>query len=165
MDSRAGGFTLIELVLVIALIGLLAALALPRFAALRTEAHRGHVAAVAGGFKSGVALVRTRYLSRGLSGAVDNLPGFGAGDVDVNTAGYPTDTSGANTITGAGNCLRVWNGILSGPPSISTAASPPTEYRATRSGQTCIYTYLRDSSAARSFRYNALTGLVTVTNP
>jgi prepilin-type N-terminal cleavage/methylation domain-containing protein len=165
MGRSSRGFTVIELVVVITLIGLLAAVGLPRLASLRTEAHRASVGGTAGGFQSAVALVHLTWVAKGLTAATDNLPGFGAGDVDVNTTGYPTDTSGGNTINGGARCMRVWNGILTGPPSIATAAGATTNYRATRSGQTCIYTYLRDTAVARSFRYNALTGQITITNP
>lgn len=162
---KQDGFTLIEMIVVIVLIGLLAAAALPRFSRIDTAAHRSAVTGTASAFRTAVILVRTTYIVRGYTGAVDNVIGFGNNTVDVNTAGYPTDTSNSNTITGTATCQRVWNGILDSAPTTTTTTSTAFDYRITRSGQICTYTYRRSTSPTRSITYNAANGTVTVINP
>lgn len=165
MRSIFRGFTLIELIIVIALLALVAAAILPRFARLDAAAHKSTVAATAGSFRAAVVLVRATYIVKGRTGAVDNLAGFGNNTVDVNTAGYPTDTANSNTITGTTTCINVWNGIMDNPPSVTTGTSTTFDYRVTRAGQTCTYTYRRSTSPTRSITYNAATGAVTLVNP
>lgn len=159
------GFTLIEMIVVIVLLGLLAAAAFPRFSRIDTAAHKSSVAGTASAFRTAVILVHTAYFARGYSGAVDNIIGFGNNNVDVNTAGYPTDTNNSNTITGTATCQRVWNGILDSAPTTTTTTSTAFDYRITRSGQICTYTYRRSTSPTRSITYNAATGVITVINP
>jgi len=66
---RQKGFTLIELVVVIVILGLLAATALPRFVDLTGNARGASINGVAGGLRSAVALARAQYLVNGSSAA------------------------------------------------------------------------------------------------
>ena len=56
ITRRAKGFTIIELVVVIVIIGILAATALPRFVDMTGDAQSAAVQAVGGAFASGVNL-------------------------------------------------------------------------------------------------------------
>jgi MSHA pilin protein MshA len=69
MRNRQSGFTLIELVVVIVILGLLAATALPRFVNLTGDAREASVQGVAGGLRSAVALSRAQYLVTGSNAA------------------------------------------------------------------------------------------------
>lgn len=64
--SKSGGFTLIELVVVITILGILAAFAVPKFIALDTQARIATVNGLAGSVKSAAAL------ARGMSMATSN---------------------------------------------------------------------------------------------
>ncbi len=55
-NKQQGGFTLIELVIVIAILSILAAVAIPMFSDLRTQARTARLAAVAGSFSSASAV-------------------------------------------------------------------------------------------------------------
>jgi len=69
------GFTLIELVLVIVILAVLAAFALPRFSYLSTDARLAALDSLAGTMKSTIGIVRSKAYAQGLSPAASNPGG------------------------------------------------------------------------------------------
>ena len=71
MDKAQKGFTLIELVVVITILGILAAFAFPRFAALEVEARTATVEGLEGSLRSAAALAHSLSLVGGSPATVD----------------------------------------------------------------------------------------------
>lgn len=145
--------------------GVLSAYAFARFVDIADDAYQAVVAQTAGALQTAVLQSFLGCVVKDYAGK-DNLPGFGAGDVDFNANCYPSSTNGNNGNVNANRCAQIWNGLLALAPSISTPASDKTDYRAQGGGTTCTYTYRRDTDTLRRFTYSAATGDVAiVSNP
>jgi MSHA pilin protein MshA len=88
-NARQRGFTLIELVVVIVIIGILAAFAIPRFAGLAEDARKASVRGLLGTVRSSSALVHGLALARNVTTGTVDLEGA---TIDV-VNGYPAGTA------------------------------------------------------------------------
>lgn len=160
--QRQKGFTLIELVVVIAILAILAAFALPRFAQLSEQAHNSSIQGTAGALSAGVALVKAQWVANGSTAAQTDVAGFGDDDVDVSDDGWPVSTTAdsANTTMGAPRCEQIWEGLLqSNAPTISQTADA-ADYQATVDGGDCRFVYQPDGQGSY-IQYDADNGEIT----
>lgn len=177
------GFTIIELVVVILLLGILTATALPRFMDVTSQAHDAVVQGVVGGMATGVALSRATWFAEGRSAT--GISGFGDGFVAVNTSGYPTGVQGGPP-SGAAACITAYEEILQpgGRPTTRVYNGTGTvagnwlgaadaanltydaDFEVAHSANTCWYIYTAEGATASSpfIVYDTSTGALALSS-
>lgn len=132
MFSKGKGFTLIELVVVIAIIGILAAVALPRFVNAQRDARIAKAQALFGSVRSASALAHSRCLLdlTGVTGATctstagsANLEGLAVAMVNQ----YPARNTALPTVpTGSGIVAAAGINLAADAVTVTASANPTT---------------------------------------
>jgi len=138
IGRKQKGFTLIELVIVIVILGILAAVAIPKYISVVSDARRAAVNGMAGGLRSAVMLSRAKYMVVG-----NNT----LGTVDM-------DGTSVAVMAGSGVPLGTLTGIVSAITDtagfdVNDAGSPIVTFRPTNGGSaTCGVVYSGPTTSA-----------------
>ncbi|MGF1909081.1 prepilin-type N-terminal cleavage/methylation domain-containing protein [Vibrio kasasachensis] len=189
MNRKQTGFSLVELVVVIVVVGLLAVAALPRFLDVTDEAKKASIEGVAGGFATGVLSARAQWEaearpSKSEGAEKQNYVNYDGVDFWLTRSegsdgsstgyrdGYPMDLMDGNakypTQLTDSACINLMENLLQNPPKVDTVTSAEDDRDVKYSAQaktdtdSCIYIQ-QEGGTEHQFEYEVKTGRVTVT--
>lgn len=122
MHRKQSGFTIVELVVVIILLGILAATALPRFINIDEQAHGASFESVTGTLQTGVSLFHAQWIAEGARQQDTQFPDFN--NLRNNQFGYPYGTANRATddVTNSADCAAIFTNVMQmGGPTVRTA--------------------------------------------
>jgi len=164
MKRKQTGFSLVELVIVIIVVGLLAAAALPRFLQITDEAKKASIEGVAGGYATAVLSARAQWEAYGRPVAAngDYKVNYDGTDfaltkaTDDNTVrdGYPfaleaSSTGEVGSVTGS-DCLALIDNLLQNPPQATVSQADAAK------GNFLFYVKAEGSDTSKLCRYYQL---------
>lgn len=142
--KKQGGFTLIELVVVIVILGILAVTAAPKFLNLQDDARESALQGLKGAMNGAAGIVYGKAAIEGVEGVDKSASAGVAVDGILINFGYPTAAStgiGAAVIGLNEDWTQISSGTASGRDFVSYSFS-------NGGGQNCFLTYTEATSAA-----------------
>ncbi len=127
--TKQAGFTLVELIIVIVILGILSAFAIPKFIDVSSDARVGAVEGTAGAIRSAASIVYAKSVIDGTQGAASSTVTMADGTSIATAYGYPTAASIATAIGGTPEGFTLASGAFS-HDGATTAATCKVTYTA-----------------------------------
>ncbi|WP_293267084.1 type II secretion system protein [Neptunomonas sp.] len=131
---RQRGFTIIELVTVIALLGIMSAVALPRFIDITGDAEEAVSSSTLGSFSTSLSLARSAWFAKGANQTSISMDGV---TYEYSAQGWPT----GSTLDSSG-CSELWRDLMQSAPSIGefgTVTLGDTEWISFGNTSLCLF--------------------------
>lgn len=136
--KKQAGFTLVELIVVIVILGILAATALPRFINVTVDARTAAVQGLAGGLRSAVSVAQARYFATGTNTTPINMAD--GSTVAVGTAGAASGVP-TGTTAGIGAAMRCESATVCQGATIALTAGGASTWTPSGGSATCQASY------------------------
>ena len=144
---KQGGFTIIELVIVILVIGILSAVALPRMIDLSSQARKSVILAITGNLSTSVELLRSQWIAEGKNPTVTNFDGqiFYIGPKNENNGKGAVQNIGDTKVDqlAPSDCVDLCEKLLRNPPKALADSNcliqRTCKFEVTLTGNICKY--------------------------